>query len=449
MTVFEWIMVGFIAIGVVLLILKKSIPRSIVLVYVFALVGMSIAQLLLDEWRIPMLPLYGLGILVIIILMIRPNQERSLKSSVVWILFLLFVIAIPSYLFPWNQLDKPSGPYQVGTMIEQVDVLDRSEQWSTDDEHRKLMVQFWYPASEVNGGKRAPYHEHANVFVDEFFKTNGIPGFLIQSFAKQSTPIYQDVPIINADNPFPVVFFSHGFGGNRSQNYYQVSELASHGYIVIGIDHTYYSPGTVFKDGTIPGALEFHVSELDEEMVDYLYEWSADAQSVMNWLERIDQSAHEKEELSLLATIIQLADLSRVGYIGHSFGGATAVHTLAVDDRFTAGVNMDGFPYGEAHVFGVDQPFLTLTSDQVLMKNYLDIPEVFDEFLERAVMISGEEKVISLDEALHMDFTDMSLLSPLMQWLGISGTLGAKDQHQIINQHTLDFLNIYLKEDEM
>jgi hypothetical protein len=38
---------------------------------------------------------------------------------------------------------------------------------------------------------------------------------------------------------------------NRFQNTFQVEELASHGYIVVGIDHSYVSAGTVFPDGRL------------------------------------------------------------------------------------------------------------------------------------------------------------------------------------------------------
>ncbi len=93
------------------------------------------------------------------------------------------------------------------------------------------------------------YHNHPALFMNEFGKENGIPGFLLQSFAKQRTHAHSDATLLNQEQPYPVLFFSHSFGSNRGQSQFQVAELASHGYIVIAIDHTYYSPGTVFADG--------------------------------------------------------------------------------------------------------------------------------------------------------------------------------------------------------
>jgi predicted dienelactone hydrolase len=48
---------------------------------------------------------------------------------------------------------------------------------------------------------------------------------------------------------YPVLIFSHGLTGFRNQNTFEVEELASHGYIIVGIDHTYDAAATIFTDG--------------------------------------------------------------------------------------------------------------------------------------------------------------------------------------------------------
>ena len=50
---------------------------------------------------------------------------------------------------------------------------------------------------------------------------------------------------------FPILIFSHGHGGLRTQNTNQVEELVSHGYIVIAVDHTFDAGFVEFPNGEV------------------------------------------------------------------------------------------------------------------------------------------------------------------------------------------------------
>ena len=47
------------------------------------------------------------------------------------------------------------------------------------------------------------------------------------------------------------IIFSHGLGGNRTQNTVIMEELASHGYVVIAIEHAYDANISIFNNGDI------------------------------------------------------------------------------------------------------------------------------------------------------------------------------------------------------
>ena len=53
----------------------------------------------------------------------------------------------------------------------------------------------------------------------------------------------------NQNGPYPLVIFSHGLGGNRTQNTIIIEELASHGYVVIAIEHAYDANVSIFNNG--------------------------------------------------------------------------------------------------------------------------------------------------------------------------------------------------------
>jgi len=56
-------------------------------------------------------------------------------------------------------------------------------------------------------------------------------------------------------------------------------------------------------------------------------------------------------------------DLTRIGLFGHSFGGAQAAQFCAQDSRCSAGINIDGRPFGTVVQTGIKVPFMTLLGD--------------------------------------------------------------------------------------
>ena len=63
----------------------------------------------------------------------------------------------------------------------------------------------------------------------------------------EANAYYKSKPI---QQEFPVIIFSHGLGGNRTQNTANIESLASNGYVVFAIEHTYDANITIFNDST-------------------------------------------------------------------------------------------------------------------------------------------------------------------------------------------------------
>ncbi|WP_446216223.1 alpha/beta hydrolase [Micromonospora sp. IBHARD004] len=63
----------------------------------------------------------------------------------------------------------------------------------------------------------------------------------------------EGAPVRQQTGRLPVVVFSHGAHGRRAEAIIVVQELASHGYAVVTVDHT-YDAFSVFPDGrlTVP-----------------------------------------------------------------------------------------------------------------------------------------------------------------------------------------------------
>ncbi len=118
------------------------------------------------------------------------------------------------------------GPYPVG--VTRVTLHDAARD-------RTLLAEVWYPADEsVRGLPPSPVGEY-------------LPPELAFLADEATIPVVavREAPIA-PDGPFPLVAFSHGSGGIRFQNTFQVEHLASHGYVVVAPDHQ----GNTFFDSS-------------------------------------------------------------------------------------------------------------------------------------------------------------------------------------------------------
>ena len=70
------------------------------------------------------------------------------------------------------------------------------------------------------------------------------------------------------DRKFPVLVFAPGGGATPIAYTTQMEELASYGYFVVGVVHTYEAPFTLFPDGRIIIAANDYWSRLRNEIPD-------------------------------------------------------------------------------------------------------------------------------------------------------------------------------------
>jgi len=172
--------------------------------------------------------------------------------------------------------------------------------------------------------------------------------------------------ISSAEGRYPALIFSPGNQMNVSLYAAQIEDLASHGYIVVGMGHPYESLGVLYPDGRIARYSEErrpkqgapNYQDEFERFYRQRVDWrAADATFVLNQLEKLDAGKTPGQFSGRL-------DLARVGALGHSMGGVAAAQTCQSDRRFKACLNLDGkakslsfFP--DADGKGPEQPFMT------------------------------------------------------------------------------------------
>lgn len=353
---------------------------------------------------------------------------KAIKSFLIAI-YLCITITLP-LIMPMFNFEKPTGPYAVGTTVYHW-VDSNREEWYTKKtkDKRELMVQFWYPAKDEGSKPLPSYVNHVDEIAEGLEKAFSIPAFTFKHLGLVKSHAYADATISNVENTYPVLVFSHGLTGFRNQNTFEVEELASHGYIVVGIDHAYDSAATVYPDGRTAYLKSPNLTE--NEWDDHIDLWMDDVDFVLNQIEKLNQ----EDEKGLFTNHL---DTSHIGMFGHSYGGATATQMLAKDARIKAAINMDGTLYGNlVPKSGLEKPFLLMNAPEFEVDE-----DLHKDSLRNKHALANGGMSLTIPHTDHMSFTDFPLFSPLLR----EGDSDLKETHQIINEFSLAFFNRFIKE---
>ncbi|CAM4156852.1 alpha/beta hydrolase family protein [Bacillus manliponensis] len=345
----------------------KRLNRRIVITT--SLIGAVILtmQLLLEGYRWQLFILYLLSFLFILKLLFYPKVQIKVWKPIVYlfrttILFVMIASACLTVYMPVNPLPKPEGKYTTGTQTFHLIDKMRDESFTKENQDvRQFMMQIWYPAQNTNKGEAAfLFSQDKRTFQqykEAYANAIGIPSFLFDYLKYIQTHSYEDAPIASSKESFPVVLLSHGLGTSRHLHVSQAEHLASNGYIVVAIDHTYIAAGSAFPDGTFAPfqAIDFEKRffEMDNTYGDTLVK---DLNSAINYLQQLHTG---KISSSFQGKI----DLKNIGVMGHSFGGAAAFHATQENSNIKAGINMDGSLYPINQMNDKLKPFLFIEDE--------------------------------------------------------------------------------------
>ena len=363
-------------------------------------------------------------------------------------IYFLFFISLFTYscsiLIPLNDLPEPQGNYIVGTDIFSWEDTSRDE-WFTKDkiDSRKIVVQVWYPA-EVSSDSLYPYMDNAEIRLEALSKQLGVPAFIMKHVKDiKANAYYKAKPITNSK--FPMILFSHGLGGTKTQNSINIEELVSNGYIVVAPDHTYDASITIFEDGS---KKEFQsglpVSQLKNDVVSEKVFWETRLPQINTRAGDIkfiiDKLQTMQENL-----IYSIIDFNNIGVFGHSFGGATSVVSSWNDSRISACLNLDGWfePIIDNIITnGLKIPFCYIGQESwgEKSKNYERVYDFFEN-------CQSDTYFIKIKETKHFDYADLPYISRVGRFFKLSGKNADKDFTLEINKVILGFFNEYLKND--
>ena len=294
-------------------------------------------------------------------------------------------------------LPEPTGPCPVGIMSLWLTDTSRPDPWVAGVNARELMVSLWYPATP-SGGRRARYMTPAESELQ--LTGRGITGVPQHALSTVRTNAVSDATPAGRQRSLPLVVLSPGFTNPRSTLTALAEDLASHGYVVAGIDHTYESYATAFPDGRVTTCLarEARRSGRGEKVVAGR---AADVSFVLSEL----TGAHPPWQGAALI------DPSRMAMAGHSAGGAAAIAAMLADSRIRAGIDMDGATHAPIPDDGLSHPFLFLGKQSNYTPGTPGKKSAVITWERDWKLLTGWKRWLVVAGAVHASFTDLALLA--------------------------------------
>ncbi|KAK1493587.1 tat pathway signal sequence [Colletotrichum cuscutae] len=245
---------------------------------------------------------------------------------------LFFIISSFALMASVVVIPGPPGPYLVALRVKAFEDAARWDPHAPQDqpEKRRAMVSVHVPLKKEAqcSIETVPYVPPTTaVALGQGAATLfGLPGTIFSGMELEFCNI--DTPCAGAEKneEYPLVLFSHGRASSRLAHGVLARSLASYGYIVVTLDHTYDAAIVEFPDGIIRFAE--NATNSDTAYVKSLLE---SRQKDVSFI--IDQLLDPSVATPLLAGTQASINPEKIFIAGHSFGGATVASSLLSDRK--------------------------------------------------------------------------------------------------------------------
>ena len=311
------------------------------------------------------------------------------------------IIVLPYWIIPVNPFPKPSGKWNVGTS---------NLIWDSSN-HSGILAKVWYP-TDIENIKPSPYLDR----LGQNFSSNIVVNLLLKLIFSNlflghvKIPASIDVTPAQCSAGFPVILLSPGFFGINSLNTFYGLEFASHGFIVIGINHPGSSLGTMLADGS---QISMDVDGLDKPELlasKTTVERASDLSMVLDRVISLNDNCD--------SFLYQRIDTSQIFAAGHSVGGSASFAACGQDLRISKSVNFDGFFFmEEVDLSCLDREFLLIQPDRRQSKsndkksqNEFSLLMAKDNLRITELASSSNFHHLLFPSVTHMNFMDFPLV---------------------------------------
>ena len=436
------------------------LPKRKVLGYCLSLSLVAVIfHLLFEGIRWQMFFIY-IAILLFPILLF--TKKVILQKSICVVTFLFLVIStLLSLFFPVFTFQNPTGKYGIGTASYQFVDKSRNELFGEDNNRkREIILQIWYPTSPNGNQIFTSYVENTPELSNSLSKLFGYPSFIFSHFKYVKTNAVKEAKISNIRNNYPVLIYHPGLYDSRKFNTFQIEQLVSQGYIIVGIDNPGAVAITEFSDGRkieslpmnemkaliqqsiedLPVIPKLNGVEMKDGIIPYF------AQDISFAIDCI-QKINNYDSLNLLTHVI---DTNKVGVLGVSLGGIVVAEAAAKDNRIKACLIMESPMTKYVMKYGLKIPTMIMTRDAETMRierkksggwTENDIQQHLFTMTNTFERLPADGYFVQIPGMFHVDFLDVPVWIPYGKYFGLTGSIKTKEVHNIINTFSINFFD--------
>ncbi|KZN45936.1 alpha/beta hydrolase family protein [Pseudoalteromonas luteoviolacea] len=276
----------------------------------------------------------------------------------------------------------------VGTFVVHLEDHSRTGHRTLDLGPRQLGVRFFYPAVINNKETKLAALPDKFARVNQLIFDEATEPSAVEKLRSLNWNIAEGAKIDTSSGALPLIILSHGYYLNPELFVISASYIASRGYLVASINHTFGSSHYTPPNSKTKLTIELPRDDLGSDLAI----WSADQLFVLEHLQQKNQKS---------GSVFYNKISDKVGIIGHSYGGAAAFHSAAQSDKVDAIINLDGTVFNSKGLT-IKQPFMYVHADE----------EYFSEIF---VNVKNKGYVAIFEDLNHVSFTDFVVFKEMIQ----------------------------------
>jgi hypothetical protein len=282
----------------------------------------------------------------------------------------------------------PAAEIPVGTLSFAFTDASRDEDATeAPDDKREILITAFYPAREGGAYPKAPCFRRPGE-ADLNAVASGLPEGSLDTVCEGEA--LEGAEMAEGE-PLPLLVFSHGYSSPIALYTSWLEALARRGYIVLGVTHPYSAGFTVLSSGAVATTPD---PPLEPALFDaFVAKLSLDQRAAV---EALRVALPDSPAGHLAARW----DQDRVGFLGHSIGGAASARTCLIDEGAGGCVNLDGTMESNTAEQGLDRPFLLANASTSFTQD-ASRPLTWEN-------LRGPGYRLDLPAALHNNFSDLA-----------------------------------------
>lgn len=351
------------------------------------------------------------------------GRQAVYSNAILWILAFSRVSVVSALGLP-----QPTGPYHVGVIKHTIEYFNPNDPLAPNNISTAFLATIFYPTSQKPEGEPKPYlnPETAAFYEETWNYTSGTLGSI-------TSTVQKDAPFLKGSvgkSSHPTILFGPGGGGPPVEgNTILLSELASYGYAIIGLDHPFEQPFLRYPNGT--GVIGADIDYNNAELITTIYNTRLVDNNV--FLERLPELVRE-----LKAPF----NITHIGALGYSLGGAAAMGSMYDHSHLVSGLNLDGSLFGRPNSTASDvkRPVLLLAS-----QGHSGEGEIHDSsWTTFLAWQTGYVRELSITGTTHHDFCDDTFWKTIEGTDPTTGPIDGNRQVRILNTFVKAFFDFTL-----